>query len=201
MYTDAELQTILTCKEEGGDIWNNDSIIDIKRKIKNHYLINNNYECCYCRKNFYGEFAMVIDIEHILPKKKYPAYMFEPENLNVACKRCNMNIKRDNTDFIVNISTVIPDYKISSKYHFIHPNFDNYFEHMNYFVIIKNNRKIIKYSPLSEKGKYTYDYFLLQKLEIEQFNNAQGVVYNRTELSEDIPDNIKDDLQFFLNDI
>lgn len=201
MYTEGELQTILTCKEEGGDIWNNDAIKEIKRKLKEHYLTTNKYQCCYCRKNFFGEFYMVIDIEHILPKKKFKDYMFEPDNLNVACKRCNMNIKGDKTDFIVNISDIIPDFKISSKYHFIHPNLDNYNEHMNYFFIIINDQKLIKYKPISDKGKYTYDYFLLQKLEVDYLNYAQGVEYNRTDFSENIPNNIKETLQDFLKDI
>lgn len=201
MYTENDLEVIATSKELGGDIWNNENLIGIKARIKEYYLNYNNYECCYCRKNFIGEFSMVIDIEHILPKKKYSDYMFDLENLNIACKRCNMNIKRDRTDFIVDIATIIPDYKLSSKYYFIHPNFDNYFEHMDYFVVIKNEKKIIKYTPLSEKGKFTYDYFLLQKLEIDYLNYAQGVEFRRTDFSESIPENIKDDLQEFLNDI
>jgi hypothetical protein len=39
-----------------------------------------------------------------------------------------------------------------------------------------NNNTLIKYDPLSEKGKYTYGYFKLQELEVESLNKVQGII-------------------------
>jgi hypothetical protein len=120
-YTIEEIALLSKAKSAGGDVWNNLILASIKRKIKDYYRIKNNEQCCYCRRDFENEFNMVIDIEHILPKSiaDFSNYMFDIENLNISCKRCNMNIKKDRIDFIVDISKIKPNYKVSQKYLFI----------------------------------------------------------------------------------
>ncbi|SDR02394.1 hypothetical protein SAMN05421664_3160 [Chryseobacterium soldanellicola] len=192
-YTIEELQIIEKVKSEGDDIWKNKLLEPIKRKIKLYYRTNNSEQCCYCRRDFQDEFNYVIDIEHILPKGNilFTEYMFEIDNLNISCKRCNMNIKNDRIDFIVDISKIKPDYKISNKYYFIHPNFDNYFEHIDYEVSIRNNKKLIKYITKSDKGRYSYTYFHLERIEIDTFSEAQGVKTLDTELNPTLPEETK----------
>ena len=119
---------------------------------------------------------MVIDIEHILPKSKYNEFMFELENLNISCKRCNMNIKKEKHDFVVNVSTIKNDFKTSSQYHFIHPNFDKFEDHIDHHRIVFNKKKLTKYVPKTDKGEYAYKYFYLDRLEINTINRAQGIV-------------------------
>jgi len=202
-YTTSEQEIIEKVKLEGGDVWKNTLLEPIKRKIKIYYRANNFEQCCYCRRDFQDEFNLVIDIEHILPKGNslFTEYMFEIDNLNISCKRCNMNIKNDRIDFIVDLNTIKPDYKVSNKYYFIHPNFDNYFDHINYEVTIKNNKKLIKYISKSEKGKYTYKYFRLDKIEIDTLNEAQGVKNHEPELNSNITPEIKTAFEDLINNV
>lgn len=181
--------------KDKGNIWENPKLDDFKRKIKDYYRSINN-ECCYCKKNFVGEFNMVIDIEHVLPKSKFKDLMFAIYNLNIACKRCNMNIKRERTDFLVGANAVVLNTKDSSEYKIIHPNFDQYHEHIEYFSSADNQKKIIKYKVIagSKKGQFTFDYFKLQDLEIDTINQAQGLG-SKQEFSENIPVDIAQRLE------
>ncbi|NGF76540.1 HNH endonuclease [Fluviicola sp. SGL-29] len=168
-------------------IWDNPLLKDFKKKVKKYFRSIND-ECCYCKKNFTGEFNMVIDIEHILPKSKFENLMFTIFNLNIACKRCNMNVKNENIDFLVDLSLVKTSPEDPSLYKFIHPNFDIYDEHIDYLVNINSQKKVIKFLIVgdSAKGKFTYDYFKLNELEIDTINQAQGVK-KKEELSDKIP--------------
>ncbi|WP_027126306.1 hypothetical protein [Gelidibacter mesophilus] len=183
---------------QGGDIWNNPLVANFKTKVKEYYRDFENEQCCYCKKNFQGEFNMVIDIEHILPKGKaeFRELMFITTNLNIACKRCNMKIKGSKTDFVFDINNSAQNHMDSANYRFIHPNVDTYFDHINFFQHIENDKKLIKYKIVanSEKGKYTYEYFKLNELEIDSINQAQGLV-EKAEFSEKIDSTIQDRLR------
>lgn len=200
-YTKEEMAIIEQAKNNGGDIWDNLILNPVKRRVKLYYRAKNFEQCCYCRRDLQDEFNMVIDIEHILPKGNtlFSEYMFDIENLNISCKRCNMNIKNDRIDFIVDLSKIKPNYKVSRKYHFIHPNLDNYFDHIDYESTIRNNKKLIKYNCKSEKGKYTYSYFHLDRIEINTLSKVQGVEITTNELNPDIPEDIKANLEELLD--
>lgn len=201
-FTEDEKCIIAECINEGGRVWENKKLDDIKTKIKDYYRHKHHECCCYCHRNLHGEFSMVIDIEHILPKSLFPKFMFDLENLNIACKRCNMNIKRDNTDFVVDINTIKSNYRQSHQYYFIHPNFDVYHDHMSYECHIKNHIKLIKYTHLSDKGKYTYEYFKLRNLEIDTLDRAQGIENDGVvEIASTISDSEKVQLQALITKI
>ncbi len=189
--TPQDLANIETAIAGGGKIWDNELLKDFKIKIKIYNRHKQNEQCCYCRKNFGGEFNMVIDIEHVLPKKHFKHLMFATYNLSISCKRCNMNIKNEDISFVTDIIAVNANPTDTNLYRIIHPNFDNYFTHLEYYSKITNDRKIIKYKVLadSSKGQFTYDYFKLTELEIDSLNKAQGL--NETEeLSEKIDPDI-----------
>lgn len=176
-FTDGEKVLIQQAIADGGDIWNNDKVAEIKVKIKKHYRDLHEIEaCCYCRRDFRDEFNMVIDIEHVLPKSKYQEFMFELGNLNISCKRCNMLIKKERHDFVVDHATIRANYQVSAQYRFIHPNLDVYLDNLNHLNITMNNCKLVKFTPKSAKGKYTFDYFHLDKIEVNNFSSAQGIV-------------------------
>jgi hypothetical protein len=192
MFTIEDVIIIKEVIKDGGDKWNNPKLLPVKTKIKNYYRTRLNEQCCYCRKNFEGEFNMVIDIEHILPKNKYEKLMFIPLNLSISCKRCNMKIKGHDISFITSVGDIDINPFESENYKFIHPNLDDYFLNLKYFVQISNNNKIVKYKPISPKGAYTYKYFRLKELEIESLNKAQGIISNS--LNDDIPAEIANEL-------
>ena len=143
--TEQDIQNIETAVEEGGDIWNNPLVKDFKDRVKTYYRTRDNEQCCYCKKNSQGEFKMVLDIEHILPKgqPEFREFMFVLTNLNVACKRCNMNVKGTSTDFVYSINAAANNHEDSNQYKFIHPNADDYFEHLEYIQRIDNDKKTL----------------------------------------------------------
>lgn len=201
-YTEHDSINIALAYGEGGDVWNNARVDQIKVRLKEFFRLSSDEQCCYCKKDFADEFNMVIDIEHILPKSRFHDYMFEVFNLNIACKRCNMRIKKDKTDFIVNMDEIIAQRFDTSHYKLIHPNFDNYFTHLDVIQILRNNKKFIKYVVVnnSQKGEYTYSYFQLEKREIDTINEAQGVTIKESQVAE-LPEEIMIDLKELLKNI
>ncbi|MDT0689251.1 HNH endonuclease [Salegentibacter sp. F188] len=179
IFSNDDRENIQRAIDEGGKVWDNKALLPLKDKIKTYYRTNGEEQCCYCKKNSHGEFKMVLDIEHILPKGNlnFKHLTFRLDNLNVACKRCNMNIKGQKIDFITSIQDVTGDYRNSNYYKIIHPNFDNYFDHIKYYSTIINDEKLIYYKVLnkSPKGQFTYKYFKLKELEIDSFNKSQGI--------------------------
>lgn len=200
-FTDEDYNNIKDAINDGGKIWENPKLNDVKSKIKKYFRKINNEQCCYCRKDTTDEFNMVLDIEHVLPKSNYRKFMFTPFNLNVSCKRCNMKIKGERTDFIVDIDNIESNANNSSQYHFSHPNLDNYFLNIEYHVEIYNNKKLIKYKCLTPKGFYTYDFFKLRQMEVNSLNKAQGIAVENNELSDKISTQNQEEIESLLANI
>ncbi len=198
---DTDLANIKKAKDEGGEVWENKCLTPLKRKIKLYYRQQLLEQCCYCKRNIQAEFNMVLDIEHILPKKKFLDLMFAVYNLSVSCKRCNMQIKGDDISFVVDVEAVKANPMDRHLYKFIHPNFDTYNDHLLYFSITVNDKKIVKYkvANASNKGAFTYGYFKLSDFEIDSLNVAQGLKQGDTllqnieaELGQEIKDLLSD---------
>jgi len=196
-FTDEDLILINAAKAKGGNVWEDPTLEDIKQRIKTHYRNGNAGHCCYCHRSFRGEFKFDIDIEHVLPKSKFLQFIFELFNLNISCKRCNMLIKKERTDFLIDADSIAQNPQQSDRYHLIHPNFDYYFDYMDYEVNIKNEIEMVKFTPNRPKGEYTYDFFRLNEIEIDMFNQAQGIRSVKSDetllsLPRDIKDDVKD---------
>lgn len=182
------------------DPWNSSHVKGIKERIKKFYLSNPLPMCCYCLRDFTGEFSFDIDIEHILPKSIYTNCIFDLENLNVACKRCNMQIKKADIGFLTTdlkerYGIFKHNYFQSKCYKFIHPNLDCVYDHLDVKNVRVNKLNFKKYIPKkgSKKGRYTYDYFKLNELESDNLTEIQGgkVVKRDTEISIEIGDIFK----------
>jgi len=183
-----DLLIIAAAVARGGAVWDDETLKPVKRKIKLHYRDTGGEQCCYCRRDMTDEFNMVIDIEHVLPKSAFRDFMFELFNLNISCKRCNMRIKKERVDFLVDEATIRALARQADQYLMIHPNLDNYFDHIDYLVNIRNAKKMVKYLQKSDKGRFTYTFFELDKMEVDTLNTAQGIDVQGTQLSADIPD-------------
>ena len=134
---------------QSGDYWNKTDadIQKVKKHIKDHYKVVQDYTCVYCQQKIVVEHGMAWDIEHIIPKNPYPQFLFTEENLAVACKDCN-RIKSDN-NVLKNIKRKrFP--KKSEDYIIVHPHFDVYDEHIK---IITNQI----YLPIDKKGTNTIE--------------------------------------------
>ena len=153
--------------------WECDAVSEVKKRIKAFHLGFGDDLCCYCYRDLQGDFSMVIDIEHILPKRHYKALTFDMRNLSVACKRCNMKMKRDNMDF-VNRPLTNADVEESAKYKLIHPNIDYRDTHLQRAVLQLNSKKLVKYIPHTDKGTFAYEYFHLNEFEVDSYDAAQG---------------------------
>lgn len=181
-FTAEESQAIAMAMKEQRP-WDSELIADLKTRMKNFLLDFGEKLCCYCYRDFQGEFIFVIDIEHILPKRHFKPVTFDMRNLAVACKRCNMKMKRDNLDFI-DKPMDIAEIENSAKYKFIHPNIDDRDQHLTRLAIQSNAKRIVKYvvTPGSDKGEFTCSYFQLQELEIDSYDAMQGAnIYTANE--------------------
>jgi uncharacterized protein (TIGR02646 family) len=123
---------------------------DIKAKLLE---IQGSY-CIYC--GMHSDYCGNLQREHIAPKGKrhYPAFVFEPQNLCLACNTCNCELKREK-DFA---SGEKEDYSKNS-FAIIHPYLDDFFEHIEFAV--EKGRCLIKTKNKSQKGAQTITIFQL----------------------------------------
>ncbi len=134
------------------EVWNNTvgPMLAIRKHIRDHYLEQQVYRCAYCKIEKKEANGLTWDIEHILPKSKYPQYLFHPENLAIACKECN--IPKDDHDILIG-ARLASFPRGRGRYKIIHPHFDDYDEHLEIAVV--DGRRI--YRILNDgKGMATY---------------------------------------------
>jgi hypothetical protein len=127
------------------DMWNSDELDPVKAEIKNYYKTKQNYRCSYCWQEILVNHSATWDTEHIVPRSLHPQFMFEPKNLCVACKDCNL--AKSDVEVLVNKNRKsYPN--ISLAFKIVHPHFDNYEEHISIHI-----GHI--YKAKSDKGKFT----------------------------------------------
>ena len=125
--------------------------------------------------------------------------MFELFNLNISCKRCNMRIKKERTDFVADMATIAVNARQAGQYLMVHPNLDSYYANMDYLVTIRNEKKMVKYLYKTPKGVFTYNFFELEKIEIDTLNSAQGIDPAGKELSADIPEEVAEEAKSLID--
>ena len=153
----------------------------IKRKLKNHLKKKTNDRCCYCRRSLANTHNMSIDIEHVLPKKLFPKYVFSLKNLSVACKRCNMGIKNQDRSFFSLRTGSRRPFRVEN-FSILHPNLSNIDAHLLLQFHQVGTKQFIKYHlSQNPKAKRTYEYFKLREIETGSLDSAQGL-RNLTEM-------------------
>lgn len=136
------------------DDWDNNPPLDsIKQKIKDHLNSQQDNLCCYCHFPM-GIGPQKVTIEHILDKKDYEKFGFEPLNLALACPHCNSTkgakpvLKHEGSKDIYPLS--------NSEFIVLHAHYHNYSEH-----IIKDGAV---YTAISDIGKGTITACHLDKI-------------------------------------
>lgn len=133
--------------ERVGEFWDdtrNNFLTTVKHEIKSHYLSAQDYRCAYCKQRVVVEHNAAWDTEHIIPKDKYPDFLFVPENLCISCKDCN-RIK-SNKNVLKNKSRkTYPDKP--GDYILCHPHFHEYSKH------IRIVREAVLYLPITDEGR------------------------------------------------
>lgn len=199
-FTAEEQATIVRLSVVGG--WDHSDAAPLKAKLRPYLLTRTAHCCCYCRREMHEWHMLTIDTEHILPKGNglYPQFSFELRNLSISCKRCNMSIKRSDTSFYIGNLGEEGLFE-SEHYSFIHPNLDNVNEHLAILLIQYNQSLMVKYQTVnnSAKGANTYTYFQLAKLEMNSFDEAQGL--NEISPSEELPPELAQELTAVLDTI
>jgi len=149
-----------------------------KGKILAYHLERHGGNCCYCRTNLNGAGPFMTDREHVLPKGKpvYKQFSYAMWNLAAACKRCNMQFKRKGDAFVVDTNDPAK-FQDSENYRFIHPNFDEYGEHLMRVTAQVDTKNIVMFIKTggSEKAVYTHEFFGLADLQMDSFDQAQGL--------------------------
>lgn len=163
-YTKEITDFIETYDNASYKIWNSTSgeIVKIRKYIRDHYLKEQNFCCAYCRIEKKESHGMTWDIEHILSKSEFPEFLFEPENLAVACKECNT--PKDNHNILVALGKPKEFPRDKFEYTIIHPHFDIYSEHFE-IIIIKGKRS---YRLLNnQKARSTYIFCNLSRFDYQ----------------------------------
>ncbi|GGA48738.1 HNH endonuclease [Pelagibacterium lentulum] len=138
------VSTIL--EKEGFDatIWSSEELGDLKSRIKQHYIREQNYRCCYCQQPLYAHHGRAWDIEHVIARATRCEFMFVPQNLAVACVECNQS---KGTELVSD-----PDRKSfperANLYKIVHPHFHIWHEHIEL-------EGEATYHALSSEGKFT----------------------------------------------
>lgn len=178
-FTDSERDLIDAAWLDGVLDWSSDTLMPVRTRIRNHHRILQKDSCCYCRKDFADDHPLAVDIEHVLPKSKYKSLAISRVNLSVACKRCNMTIKRDRQDFIIGGLNFQSEDEVSEskRYSIIHPNLDVYAEHIDVKFVKLQELPLRRYVKVgsSTKAQYTIEYFDLRSLEVDELDGLQGI--------------------------
>ena len=153
------------------------TITVVKNKLRSYHLKAQKNKCCYCRMILNASNPFVVDREHILPKTYFPQFSYEVDNISVACKRCNMSIKKTKRDFIIwNHHTCLIG-PLSINFKFIHPNIDKFSDYISVEVRQIDDSSFILYRIINscEKSRYHYEYFDFESIMASGFNIVQGV--------------------------
>lgn len=142
------ITTLLSKGLSSKEMWDDDSVTDIKSRLKKHYIYEQSQKCAYCKIELHTSHGMVWDTEHIIDKDSFPQWIFEPLNLCVSCKDCN---QAKGTTAV----TKSPNYKSFPKktasYCIVHAHFDNYTDHIEVAV------PGVTYRYKTEKGRRTIE--------------------------------------------
>lgn len=106
------------------------SLTKVKKEIKDAYFSQQGFMCCYCCLRL-AEHKGSYDLEHVVSKKKFAAFMFVARNLAAVCKTCN-TAKSDSDVLsalgIIAALSALP--RASNGYLVVHPHFDEWGEHL-----------------------------------------------------------------------
>lgn len=139
--------------------WDKPVFAQIKAHIIEHLRIQQENECCYCKRQL-GFDIKNVDIEHIIPKSDYGKFTFEPKNLALSCPGCNTK-KGDQKVLRRRNVTNYP--RTSNNLTIIHAHYDRYCDHID----ILNN---VLYIPKTDKGCETIKLCELYRLRTVESN-------------------------------
>lgn len=142
VFREDERALIETVLSAGGG-WNSPNLDPVRSRIKQFYLQGQQFRCCYCQHENVVQHGRAWDVEHVISRSANAAFMFEPENLAVACIDCN--VAKLDADILVQPRVRFP--RTPEAYTIVHPHFDDWNEHFLFGGVV--------YTPLTAKGAET----------------------------------------------
>lgn len=137
--------------------WSDDEVNLVRKEIKKHYIKEQQHLCCYCGMPDPSTHGSDWDVEHVVPQKRRPEFMFTPVNLGVACKECN-GIKGAKETLV---DPSVPAYpSTSDAFLIVHPHFDEWSDH-----ILRDH---LTYASFTDKGKWT-----IEQCRLTRFNERE----------------------------
>lgn len=174
-YLPTEKSIIDTYDLKNHNFWNTKvkELAPLRANLRKHYLSEQKYRCCYCKMLKQEDHGATWDVEHIVPKAAFPAFLFENYNLSLTCKECN--IAKSDKPVFTDINGTYTNYPLTSdKYSIIHPHFDKYSDHME--IIMMPTGQIF-HTPRSLKGKKIFNDCDLVRFSMKSLNSEN---INRT---------------------
>jgi len=113
---------------DGKSHWGN-NYKTFKQNIKKHLKKEQKGRCMFCRRQI-DESQCSAEIEHILPKKKYPQFETLPENLVLSCHSCN-NKKGKHVPLVNGFMNLTSYPRDPEMFAIIYPYKDKYEEHID----------------------------------------------------------------------
>ena len=134
--------------------WGDEDLAPVRSFIRAYYRQVQRGKCAYCRRLLSGTSAANCNVEHLLSKSLYPAFIFEPKNLCAVCAECN-NVKKarevhNGPVDALNKAKAIRYPKTGASFKVVHPHFDVYEDHI---LVLKKKF----YVSMSPKGSFTID--------------------------------------------
>lgn len=124
--------------------WSEDEVTPVRKEIKAHYIKEQQHLCCYCGLPDPAIHGLDWDVEHIVPQKWHPEFLFTQVNLGVACRECNGNKGAKETL----VDPAAFEYPTgSAAFLIVHPHFDEWSDH-----ILRDH---LTFASFTEKGKWT----------------------------------------------
>ncbi|MFE4230367.1 HNH endonuclease [Arthrobacter sp. NPDC056886] len=115
------------------NLWSHADYEDLKKEVKTHYIIEQGYKCAYCDRMNVTTNHSQWDVDHIISRGSSPRFLFEPTNLAVSCRDCNIT-KSDKEVLRRPGRKTLP--RNSSDYIIVHPHYDEYGEHIGWIDFI-----------------------------------------------------------------
>lgn len=121
--------------------WSEDETKVVRHAIKDHYITEQDFRCCYCRCRVLSRNKADWQGDHVIARDTHAQFMFEPRNLAISCRGCNG--AKSNKNVLKNPKRKTFPVK-ASDYLIVHPHFDDYDEHIRWFGQVCAPRKSTK---------------------------------------------------------
>lgn len=171
--------------------WTKNVFDSIKDNIIAFLRIEQDNECCYCKREL-GFDIKEVDIEHILPKSKFERFTFFTKNLALSCPACNT--KKNANEVLLKPIVRYP--KNGKKFKIIHAHYDDYSQHIE---ILDN----CVYVAQTKKGSETITMTELFRLKVveesaKKFKTEKSIL---SKLTEELRTANKEDIEGLIDTI